>query len=167
MADSNSQSYYQVVPPNLLSDFERLHFFHGVSEDSPQLVWRSDHAINPFPVPSKGERFFQIAEKTANGVFGTDPNPVWGTVAPLIIALFKERGIQYSSLLPVRFSTTNDEGERTLGPVGIWISTHPGKNTPEDARDQPATPPLLFLTSSSPMESRARLFIGTRAPLIG
>jgi hypothetical protein len=135
------ESYYQVVAPNLISDFERIHFFHGVSGNPPELVWRSDHATNPFPVPPKGVRFFNIAHKTANGVFETDLNPVWDTVAPLIIALFKERGIKYSALLPVRFSTPNDQGKQTLGPVGLWISTHPGKNTPKDARD--ASPPIL------------------------
>lgn len=135
------ESYYQAVAPNLISDFERLHFFRGVSANPPELVWRSDHATNPFPVPPKGVRFFKIAHKTANGVFETDLNPVWDTVASLIIALFKERGIQYSALLPVRFSTPDDEGEQTLGPIGLWISTHPGKNTPKDARD--ASPPIL------------------------
>ncbi len=145
MSDAHSfvsESYYQVVAPNLVSDFERLHFFRGVSGSPPELVWRSDHATNPFPGPVKGTRFFKVAHKTANVVSKTDLNPVWDTVAPLIIELFKERGIIYSALLPVRFSTLNDQGKQTLGPLGLWISsTHPGKNSPEDARD--ASPPIL------------------------
>jgi len=134
-------SYCQVVAPNLISDFERIHFFHGVSGDPPELAWRSDHKTNPFPVPPSGARFFKIADKTAHGVFDTALNPVWDTVAPLIIALFEKRGIKYSALLPVRFSTHDGEGKKTLGPITLWISTHPGKNTPEDARD--ASPHIL------------------------
>ncbi len=98
-----SESYYQVVAPKLVSDFERFHFFHRVSGSPPELVWRSDHATNPFPVPVKGTMFFKFAHKTANVVSKIDMNPVWDTVAPLIIELFKERGIKYSALLPVRF----------------------------------------------------------------
>ena len=30
------ESYYQVVAPNLISDFEWIHFFHGVSRNPPE-----------------------------------------------------------------------------------------------------------------------------------
>ena len=138
---SDPRFYYQVVAPNLGSDFERIHFFHGVSGNPPELVWRTDHATNPFPVPPKGARFFNVAPKTAHGLFGIGLNRIWDTVAPLIIVLFKERGIKYSSLLPVRFSTANKNGKPILGPLGLWISTHPGQNTSMDARN--ASTPIL------------------------
>lgn len=142
LSDINtSHTYYKVVAPNLLSDFERIHFWHGVSSDPPELVWRSDVDTNPFPVPAPGTRFFKIAAKTAEGVSNTPLNPVWPTVAPLIVALFKRRGIKYSALKAVRFSTCDDNGKKTLGPIVLWIATHPGKCTPEQARD--ASPHIL------------------------
>ena len=79
--------------------------------------------------------FFTIAAKTAQGVFDTPLNPVWDVVAPKIITLFKERSIKYSALLPVRFSSCDEEGKKTLSPITLWISTHIGRNKPEDARD--------------------------------
>ena len=93
------ESYHQVVAPNLISDFERIHFFRGVSRtgNPPELVWRSANKTNPFAVPPTGTRFFKVTHKTAHGVFNTDLNPVWDIVASLIIALFKQRGIKYSS----------------------------------------------------------------------
>ena len=136
-----SESYYQVVAPDLVSELEGINFWHGVSEDPPELVWRSDLVTNPFPVPPREARFFKIPDKTAEGVFDTPLNPVWDIVAPKIVLLFKERGIKYSALLPVRFSSHDDEGKKTLGPVTLWISKHPGRNTPEEARD--ASPHIL------------------------
>jgi len=138
---TDMRTYYKVVAPKLLSDFERFHFWHGVSDDPPQLVWRSDVDTNPFPVPAPGARFFKIAAKTAEGVSNTPLNPVWPIVAPLIVALFKSRGIKYSALKAVRFSTCDDNGKKTLGPIVLWIATHPGKCTPEQARD--ASPHIL------------------------
>lgn len=135
------ETYYQVVTPNLVSEFEKIHFWHGVSANPPELVYRSDHETNPFPVPPPGARFFKIAAKTAQGVFNTPLNLVWGIVAPKIILLFKERGIKYSALLPVRFSSYDEVGKKTLGPITLWISTHIGRNTPEEARD--ASPHVL------------------------
>ncbi|KAF9460378.1 hypothetical protein BDZ94DRAFT_1283951 [Collybia nuda] len=119
--------YYNVVAPNLLSDFERVHFFHGVSVEPPQLVWRSDINTNPFPVPGPGCRFFEIAIGTVEGVFDTPLNP--------------KRGIKYSALMAVRFSTRDDDKKKTLGPITLWISTYPKTITPEQSRD--ASPHIL------------------------
>ena len=96
---------------------------------------------DPFPMPPRGARFFKIADKTAEGVFDTPLNPVWDIVTPKIVLLFKERGIKYSAVLPVRFSSHDDEGKKTLGPVALWISTHSSRNTPKEARD--ASPHIL------------------------
>ena len=98
--------------PDLVSPFERVHFYTGVSEDHPLLFHRSDLLQHPFVIPR--ERFSVIPEKTAHSA--NHPilkNKLWKeTVAPEIIKLLKDpsRGICVSTMLPVRFSTPDDNG---------------------------------------------------------
>ncbi|KAG8705586.1 hypothetical protein FRC11_008929, partial [Ceratobasidium sp. 423] len=101
----------------------------------PELLYRSDLDSNPFPVPVPGTRWFELPVKTAKGVFGTRLNMVWHTVAPLIVASMKKRHIKYSALKAARFSTRDDDGKKTLGPITIWIATHPTTTCAEKARD--------------------------------
>ncbi|KAH8922374.1 hypothetical protein BT69DRAFT_244949 [Atractiella rhizophila] len=123
-------------PHTSICKFERVHFWNGVSDDPPHLVWRTDRDTNPFVLPSPGgHRFFKFPFKTAEGVFDTALNPIWHIVAPLIIDLFEQNSIDYSSLKGARFSTYDDEGKKTLSPVTLWIATHPGSTTPEQCRD--------------------------------
>ncbi|EJD00197.1 uncharacterized protein FOMMEDRAFT_136267 [Fomitiporia mediterranea MF3/22] len=127
--------------PHLVSEFERTHYYHGISPDPPELLYRSDLESNPFPLPPPRARWSEIPVKTAEGVFKTPLNPVWHTVAPLIVALLKQRCIKYSALKSARFSTRDEDGKKTLGPIVIWISTHPTTTSAENARD--ASPDIL------------------------
>ena len=111
--------------------------------DPPELLYRSDLKSNPFPIPSPGTRWFTLPVKTAHGVFNTALNPVWHIVAPLIIDLFKKRGIKYSSLTTVRFTTEHEDGNKTIGPIIIWIATHPGTTTTQNACD--VSPDILHI----------------------
>ncbi|KAG8771467.1 hypothetical protein FRC12_003592 [Ceratobasidium sp. 428] len=128
--------WYQITAPHLISKFERVHFWDGVSDDPPHLVWRTDFATNPYLLPAPGgPRYFQFPVKTAEGVFNTDLNPVWHTVTPLIVQLFEQSNIRYSSLKGVRFATYDDQKNKTLSPVTLWIATHPGTTTPQQCLD--------------------------------
>lgn len=127
--------------PHIVSEYEKNTYYHGISPDPPEHLYRSDILTNPFPVP-KG-RFPHLGTKTAHGVFGTTLNPVWHTVAPKIVALLKERSIQYSAVKAVRFSTLGEDGKETLGPVVIWIATRPTTTTAENAYE--ASPAILDL----------------------
>ncbi len=126
-----------VVPPALVSPFEAKHYWHGISDDPPELLYRSDlESGNPFPRPEPGVRFSQLPVKTASGTWGTAMNDqVWREVAPLIVALFKERRIAYSALMSVRFSIEDEDGKKITGPLVVWVALHPGRNTASDARD--------------------------------
>ncbi|KAF8125025.1 hypothetical protein EV363DRAFT_1402708 [Boletus edulis] len=107
-----------VVAPQLISDFERVHYWNGISMDPPELLYHSDLESNPFPVPHPGTtRWSKLPVKTAEGVFGTPLNAVWHIVAPMMVALFKKRGIKYSALKTARFSTRDEDGKKTLGPI--------------------------------------------------
>ncbi|KAF9076290.1 hypothetical protein BDP27DRAFT_1380351 [Rhodocollybia butyracea] len=106
-----------VVAPHLISKFEKVHYWHGISIDPPELLYRSDLESNPFFVPLPETRWSQLPVKTAEGVFETPLNPVWHIAAPKIIALLKKRGIKYSALKAVRFSTSDEHGKKTLGPI--------------------------------------------------
>ncbi|PIL22880.1 hypothetical protein GSI_15576 [Ganoderma sinense ZZ0214-1] len=69
---------------------------------------------------------------TVNGVFNTPLNRVWDTVAPQILGVLRAQKIRYSALNTARFTTTrSEEGEdiSTVGPVVIWIATHPASPT--------------------------------------
>lgn len=66
--------------PYNLSEWEKATYYHGVSVDPPELLYRSDYLVTPFPRPV--DRIQHIPTKTAHGVFNTPLNPVWHTVAP-------------------------------------------------------------------------------------
>ena len=106
---------------------------------------------NPFPVPLPGtSRWSELPVKTAEGVFGTPLNAVWHIVAPMMVALLKKRGIKYSALKTARFSTRDEDGKKTLGPIVIWIATHPNTTSAEDARD--ASPDILHILKEHKVE---------------
>ncbi|KAJ2924403.1 hypothetical protein H1R20_g12699, partial [Candolleomyces eurysporus] len=141
---------YTVVAPHLISEFERVHYWHGISPDPPELLYRSDLDSNPFPVHPPGTRWGQLPVKTAVGLFGTALNPIWNTVAPEIIALFKKRSIKYSALMATRFSICDEDGNKKLGPIVIWVATHPNTTSAEAARD--ASPDVLNILEDHQIE---------------
>ncbi|KAI0055877.1 hypothetical protein BV25DRAFT_1872997 [Artomyces pyxidatus] len=72
---------------------------------------------------------------TYYNVFKTPLNAVWDTVAPQIREFLKSRKILYSAIQTARFVTHGEDGRNTVGPVVIWIATHPGTTTAETALD--------------------------------
>ncbi|PPR01659.1 hypothetical protein CVT24_001553 [Panaeolus cyanescens] len=141
---SNDSSALTIVAPDLVSKFESNFWYHGISSNPPQLLWRSDLETNPFRHPTPEDRFFvNVPTKTAHGVFRTPLNKVWDDVAPKIVTSMKNNGIKYSSLSVARFSTheEGDEENETFGPVVVWIAVWPGTTTAEGVRD--ATPDIL------------------------
>ena len=136
------------VAPYALSDWERTTYYNGISPDPPELLYRSDLLENPFPKP-KG-RHPHLPSKTVHGVFNTPLNAVWGAVAPQICELLEARKIRYSAINTARFVTHGEDGKNTLGPVVIWISTHPTTTTAENAHD--ASLDILALLKASGVE---------------
>ena len=127
------------------SEWEKEVYYHGVSIDPPQLLYRSDYAHTPFPRPIG--RFQSIPSRTAHGVFNTPLNPVWSTVAPRIRDMLKARKIQYSAIHAVRFGTHDEDGQESLGPVVIWIAVRPDSTTADDAHL--ASPEILQLLQAN------------------
>ncbi|EAU85145.1 hypothetical protein CC1G_08118 [Coprinopsis cinerea okayama7 len=148
---SNDPSALTIVAPDLVSKFESNFWYHGISGDPPNLLWRSDLENNPFRHPTPGDRFFKILTKTAHGVYGTPLNEVWDdVVAPKIVTSMKNHGIKYSALKPARFSTHEegeDEEDETFGPVVVWIAVWPGTTKAEAVRD--ATPDILSILADA------------------
>ena len=138
---SNDSDAYAVVAPYLISKYEMNFWYHGISDNPPKLMYRSDLETNPFPIPPPGTNFFKIPTKTVHGVFKTPLNAVWDTVAPQILASMKAHGLQYSALVAVRFSTVEDGKDETFGPVVVWIAVRPNTTNAEAVRD--ATPDIL------------------------
>ena len=83
--------------------------------------------------------------KTVHGIFNTQLNKVWHKVAPQICSLLKDRRIRYSDVTATQFFTQWDgeDGDGSLGPIVIWIATHPGTTTVENAHD--ASPDIISL----------------------
>ena len=144
---SNDSDALTVVAPDLISKYEMNFWYHGISGNPPKLMWRSDIETNPFPVPAPGTQFLKIPTKTVHGVFGTPLNAVWDTVAPQICELMKARGLKYSALKTVRFSTVEGDKEETFGPVVIWIAVRPNTTNPGAVRD--ATPHILHILADA------------------
>ncbi|PIL26642.1 hypothetical protein GSI_11267 [Ganoderma sinense ZZ0214-1] len=110
------------------SEWEKETYYHGVSFDHPKLLYRSNYLHTPFPTG----RFKRNSTKSVVGVYNTPLNPVWHTVAPKIREVLKAHKIRYAAIHAVRFVTHGKEGEDekdSLGPVVIWIATHPASRT--------------------------------------
>ncbi|KAF8973546.1 hypothetical protein BDZ97DRAFT_1912033 [Flammula alnicola] len=150
---SNDSDALTVIPPALISKFEMKYWYHGISGNPPELMWRSDLEANPFPIPALGARFFKIPKKTAHGVFNTPLNAVWGTVAPQILASMKAHGLKYSALKTVRFSTVEDGKEETFGQSWCGSLFVPTPPTPRLFAMPRPTSFKSSLTSRSPMSS--------------
>lgn len=138
---------HTVVAPHLISKYERHFYYHGVSGDPPELLYRSDLETNPFPIPPPGTHFSKIPSKTANGVFGTPLNLIWDDkVAPLVLTEMKSHGIKCSALEMARFTTVAD-GNVTTGPIVVWIAVRPNTTNAEALRD--VTPDILRIFTDS------------------
>ena len=136
---------HTVVAPYLISMYEMNFYYHGISGDPPNLMYRSDLETNPFPIPPPGTDFSKIPTKTAHGVFNTPLNAVWENVAPQILKSMKANGLQYTALSTARFSTFEDGKGETLGPVVVWIAVRPDTTNAKAVRD--ATPDILNILS--------------------
>ena len=136
---------HTVVAPHLISIYEMNFYYHGISGDPPNLMYRSDLETNPFPIPPPGTDFSKIPTKTAHGVFNTPLNAVWDTVAPQIVKSMKANGLQYTALNTARFSTVEDGKGETFGPVVVWIAVRPNTTNAKAVRD--ATPDILNILS--------------------
>jgi hypothetical protein len=136
------------VAPYDLSVWERTTYYNSISLDPPELLYRSDLLQNPILIP-KG-RHPHLPTKTVYGVFNTQLNAVWHTVAPQIRDLLKDRKIHYSAISAARFVTHGEDGKDTLGPIVIWIATHPKTTTAEKVYD--ASPDILALLEANGVE---------------
>ncbi|KAI0287829.1 hypothetical protein BC826DRAFT_1188789 [Russula brevipes] len=136
------------VVPYAVSDYEKITYYHGISLDPPDLLYRSDLQTNPFPVP-KG-RHSPTPTKIVYGVFNTRLNEVWDDVAPQICKILKARGIRYSAVKAARFLTHGEDGGGSIGPIVIWIATHPNTTTAENAYD--VSPDILSLLATHGVE---------------
>ncbi|GJJ13251.1 hypothetical protein Clacol_007502 [Clathrus columnatus] len=141
-------SDFTVGDDDYISPFERAYFYNGVADDPPPLFQRSDLMQRPFPIPEERptERYSATSVKTAHTA--NHPilkNKLWKeSVAPEIIALCKEasRGIRVSTMLPVRFSTLNEDGKDVFDDhIVLWISVHP--NTTKETSCRDANAPIL------------------------
>ena len=141
-------SHTQPQHPYILSDWERTTYYNGISPDHPELLYRSDLLENPFPIP-KG-RHSHLPTKTVYGVFNTSLNTVWDIVAPQICEFLKALNICYSAIKAARFVTQGEDGKDTLGPIVIWIATHPTTTTAKNAHD--ASPGILALLKDNGVE---------------
>ncbi|KAF9075531.1 hypothetical protein BDP27DRAFT_1380708 [Rhodocollybia butyracea] len=125
-----------------------FHYYYGISLDPPELLYRSDIQTNPFPVPQG--RFAHLPPKTVHGVLGTRLNAVWDLVAPQIRDLLKSHNIHYSAITTARFSTRDEDGNDKLGPIVIWVATHPSTTTTEDAHN--VSPAIISLLEANGVE---------------
>jgi len=80
-------------------------------------------------------------------VFNTRLNEVWDDVAPQICQTLKARGIRYSAVKAARFVSHGEDGKNSVGPIVIWIATHPNTTTAENAHN--VSPDILSLLETN------------------
>lgn len=137
----NNPEAHTAVAPDLVSEYEKTYWYHGLSDDPPELMWRSDIETNPFPIPPPGTPLSKIPAKTAHGVSNTPLKAVWDKVAPQIIKSLDDSGLKFSTLSAMRYTTELEDGSVTRGPVVVSISVRPNTTTAAAVRD--ATPDIL------------------------
>ncbi|KAI0031794.1 hypothetical protein K488DRAFT_86473 [Vararia minispora EC-137] len=115
-----------------ISEWERTtYYYRGISPKHPNFLYHSDLLENPIPIP-KG-RHPHLPIKTVYGVFNTPLNAVWNTAA--------------------RFVTHGKDEKDIIGPVVIWISTHPATTTAKNAHY--ASPDILVLLKADGVKGAA------------
>ena len=65
---NDGSDVYNIVAPHLISKYERKWWYRGISTNPPELMWRSDLEVNPFPTRPPGARFFNIPVKTVHSL---------------------------------------------------------------------------------------------------
>ena len=65
---SDGSDVHSIVAPNLISKYEMKFWYYGISTNPPELMWRSDVEVNPFPTRPPGARFFNIPVKTVHSL---------------------------------------------------------------------------------------------------
>ncbi|KAH9177520.1 hypothetical protein EDB89DRAFT_2064500 [Lactarius sanguifluus] len=134
-----SDSDATAVTPYVLSDWERTTYYNGISPtveelrmvgDHPELLYRHS---DTFPIPQG--RYPHLPTKT-------------------ILELLKAWKICYSAINTACFVTHGEDGKNNLGPVVIWIVTHPATTTAKNAHD--ASPDILALLKANGVEGHPR-----------
>lgn len=154
---------------DFISPVERVYFYHGVSDDPPPLLQRSDLKDRPFVIPQQRHSVIPVKTvQTAN--HPVLKNTLWKhTVAPEIIELLEDesRGVRVSSMLPVRFSTTNEEGKDIMDDhIVLWISIHP--DSTKEASCRAANAAILTIFARRGIDDVAMHWIeGAVQPLVG
>jgi hypothetical protein len=109
--------------PYLVSKYEAMHYYAGISPTPPKLVWRTGSSKYPWVKP-KGPEACRIF-KEIRGVFGHKLNAVWKAVGPLVRDVLKTHKVRWSSIDVARFITIEEGDEKIRGPVVIWVGVYP------------------------------------------
>ena len=109
--------------PYVVSEYEAMHYYTGISPAPPKLVWRTGGLKYPWVKP-EGHEACRIL-KEIRGVFGHKLNAVWKTVGPLIPDVLKTHKVHWSSIDVARFITIEEGDEKFRGPVVIWVGVYP------------------------------------------
>ena len=72
--------------------------------------------------------------------------------------------IRYSIIKAARFVTHGEDGKDTLGPVVIWIATHPGTTTAQNAYN--ASPHILAVLKANECYGPQALYTSPANPYV-
>ena len=108
--------------PYIVSEYEAMHYYAGISPVPPKLIWRTGGLKYPWVKP-EGPEACRIV-KEIRGVFGHKLNTVWKAVGPLIPDVLKTHKVHWSSIDVARFITIEEGDEKLRGPVVIWVGVY-------------------------------------------
>lgn len=126
---------YTSVNQHTPDEFERRHYYYGVSKgNDPELLYRSDFE-KTFSRPTGGWGV-GLSTKSLRGVHNSKLTDVWDSVGPKIVELLTARQVNWASIDPARFVTTNSDNDKgSLGPVVVWVGVRPGSTSSDIAHD--------------------------------
>ncbi|KAF8839846.1 hypothetical protein BDN67DRAFT_990623 [Paxillus ammoniavirescens] len=109
-ASSNSLSY-------VVSKFEAMFYYSGISPTPPKLVYRAGSSKTPWVKPTELESYRKL--KQASGI------------RPQAQRRLEE--LAWTSIEVARFTTDGDGDEKIRGPVVLWVGVRPDSLPGEDA----------------------------------
>jgi hypothetical protein len=108
--------------PDSVSDYEKYHYYHGISSSPPELIYRSSRT--PFFAPQRAEAYSR--ERCLLPVYDHAIRSIWYALCTAIVSSLDALNVLWSTIDVVRFGTYERRGApMNISPIILWIGVLP------------------------------------------
>ncbi|KAG6829475.1 hypothetical protein H0H93_014455, partial [Arthromyces matolae] len=118
-------------PPYVIHKSEAIHYYQGISQFAPVLIYRTSKTREPWVEPTGP--WICYPRKQLRPVFGHKINEEWKNLGPKVRDLLDKQQVRFTSIDVVRFQTEISLWKHVIGPVVVWIGVSPDTLSGEDA----------------------------------